>query len=128
MADSPNGPCCYHNTISISSLRSPQRDKSSRISSRNIQNRNPTSSSKNYHMKPLKYISLKQTFRFGKCTSTKHREPSRAEDWWLGLESSSFRPETTSFRAHSLLSSPVPTMSQNTMPCSLGCNLRTNLE
>src|SRR4051812_28198054 len=92
--------------ISISSLRSPQRDKSSQISSRNIQNRNSSSSSKNYQMKPLKYISLKQTSQFGKYTSTEHREPSHAEDWWLGLESSSFRPETTSFRAHSFLSSP----------------------
>src|SRR3954464_7365474 len=113
---------------STSSLRSPQKDKSSRISLRSIQDRNPSSSSKNYQMKPLKYILLKPTSQFGKCTSMEHREPARAEDRWLGLESSSFRPETTSFRVHSLLSSHVPTMSQNTMPCSLACNWRTSLE
>src|SRR3954468_10360973 len=128
MADSPSGPCYCHNTIFISSLRSPQRDKSSRISSRNVPYQNLSSSSKNYLMKPPKYTPLKQTFRYGKCTSTEHREPSRAQDWWLGLESSSFRPETMSSRAHSPLSSPVPTTSQNTMPCSLACNSRTNLE
>src|SRR3954465_6980722 len=108
MADSPNGPCCCHNTTSTSSLKSPQRDKSSRISSRSIQGRNLSSSSKNYQMKLLKCILLKLTPRFGKCTSMEHHGSFLAEDWWLGLESYSFRPETMSSHVHSLLSNPVP--------------------
>src|SRR3954469_9287696 len=128
MADSPSGPCCCRNTTCTSSLRSPQRDKSSRISSWKIQDQSPSSSSKNYQMKSLKYISFKLTPQFGKCTSMEHHEPFLAEDWWLGLESYSFRPEIMSSRVHSLLSNHVPTMLQNTMPCTLACNWRTSLE
>src|SRR5436190_1420541 len=99
--------------------RRPQRDKPSRTSSQRIRDQILPPSSKNYQMKRPKYISLKLTPRSGKCTSTEHLDLFHARDWWPGLESYSFLPETTSSRAHYPLPNLAPTMLRSTMPCSL---------
>src|SRR3954465_11788713 len=106
MVDSPNGPCCCHNMIYIFCLRRPQKDKSLQTSLQRIQDQILLPSSKNYQMRRLKYTPPKSTPRFGRCTSTEHLEPFHVQDWWPGLESCSFRPKTTSSRAHSPLPNP----------------------
>src|SRR3954467_670677 len=128
MVDSPNGPCCCRNMIYIFCLRRLQRDKPLRTSLQRIQDQILLPSSKSYQMRRLKYTPPKSTPRFGRCTSTEHLEPFHVQDWWPGLESYSFRPKTTSSRAHSPLPSLAPTMLQSTMPCSLVCNWRTSSE
>src|SRR4051812_14479980 len=75
---------------------------------------NSATSSKNYQMKRLKYIRLKLTPQFGKCTSTEHLEPFHAWEWWPGLESYSFLSKTMSCHAHSLLPNLAPTILRST--------------
>src|SRR4051812_34559225 len=113
--------------IYILCLRRPQRDKPLRTSLERIQHQNPLPSSKNYQMKRPKYTPPKSTPRFGRCTSTEHLEPFHVQDWWPGLGSSSFRPKTTSSRAHSPSPHLAPTMLQNTTLCSLVCNWHPGL-